>query len=416
MHISILGSLRAVLLVFGCGLCLLTLPLMTELFVLSIASLFPRRKQPTREESRHAALGKQPLRRLGVIVPAHNEEQLIGRCVQSLLLHKPEGVTIYVVAHNCSDHTAERAAATGAEVLVVNQPEQRGKACALRSGFAHAFAHGAEAVAVIDADSIVSATLLLSLQTALSERDEAVQARYEVLQAASQPASLTAIAFQGFNIVRPRGRERLGFSVGIFGNGFGLRREVLEQVPYHADSVVEDLEYHIQLVHAGKRVRLLEDATVYGEMPQAGKGSETQRARWEGGRLLMMRTFPLRLLRGILRGEGRLIEPLLDVLSLPLAIEVLGLLLLAVLPFPGLRYVGIAGLLILCFHFLIAVKAGPDFWKGMAVLLLVPRYILWKIILLPKIVLASRRNATWVRTERDKAADFSSRPPADALE
>jgi cellulose synthase/poly-beta-1,6-N-acetylglucosamine synthase-like glycosyltransferase len=407
IHSGFPWVLQTSLFLVGLGLVVMTLPLLVELCVLTIASLLPlrRRSEPQRV-----------LRRLAVVVPAHNEEKLIARCVKSLLSHKPEGVTVYVVAHNCSDRTAANAAKAGAEVLIVNDPEQRGKACALRSGFAHAFAHQAEAVLVIDADSIVSDSLLLRVQSALSGSDEAVQARYEVLPASPGQASLTSIAFQGFNIVRPRGRERLGFSVGIFGNGFGLRRELLELVPYRADSVVEDLEYHIQLVSAGKRVRLLEDATVYGEMPQAGKGSETQRARWEGGRLLMLRTFPLRLLRGILRGQLRFIEPLLDMVSLTLAIEVLGLLLLVAIPVPALRYYGLGGLLILCFHFLVAVKAGPDFWKGIAVLLLVPRYILWKVILMPKILLASRRNATWVRTQREEASDFSSSPPADALE
>ena len=408
MHLELWHVLRAVIEVAGALLLLLSLPLMIELLALTCASLLPAKKL--------LPAGTFPLRRLTVIVPAHNEEKLIGRCVESLLRHRPEGVEVCVVAHNCSDQTAVRAAEAGAKVLVVNDAEQRGKACALRSGFAHAFANGAEAVAVIDADSIISDSLLLQMQRALSGTDEAVQARYEVLPNASGASSLTAIAFQGFNIVRPRGRERLGCSVGIFGNGFGLRREVLERVPYQADSVVEDLEYHIQLVNAGIRVRLLEAGTVYGEMPQPGKGSETQRARWEGGRLLMMRMYPPRLLRGILRGRLRLVEPLLDVLSLPLAMEVLCLLVLAALPFPAFRVYGLAGLLVLCGHFLVAVKAGPDFWKGLIVLLLVPRYILWKLVLLPRIILASRRNATWVRTQRDEASDFSSRPPADALE
>jgi cellulose synthase/poly-beta-1,6-N-acetylglucosamine synthase-like glycosyltransferase len=404
LHASLWWGFR-----LGGGLVLLlSLPLIVELLALTLASLLPA--------GRRGAPGGA-LRPLAVIVPAHNEEKLIGRCVRSMVEHQPAGVTLYVVAHNCSDQTAAKAKEAGAEVLIMNDKDQRGKACALRSGFKHALAHGAEAVAVIDADSIVADNLLLSMQTALSHRAEAVQCLYKVLPAAGKPtASMTSIGFQGFNIVRPQGRERLGLSVGIFGNGFGLRREVLEQVPYQADSVVEDLEYHIQLVTAGKRVRLLEDATVYGEMPDGGQGNETQRARWEGGRVLMMRTFPPRLLRGILRGRLRLTDPLLDVLGLPLAIEALCLLLLIALPVSMFRWYGLAGLAILCFHFVVAVKAGPDFWSGMAVLLRVPRYILWKLILTPKILLASRRNASWVRTHRGESSDFSSSPPADALE
>ncbi len=408
MYLILMWALRAA----GCLLVVATLPLVIELLILTTASLLPA-------DGRKSPVGG--LRRLAIIVPAHNEATLIGRCVRSLLEHRPGSVSILVIAHNCTDLTAEKAAEAGVEVLTVNDPEQRGKACALRSGFAHALAQGAEAVAVVDADSIVSETFLRDMQAGLSKSDDAVQCLYQVRPDPAKRASLTSIAFQGFNIVRPRGRERLGLSVGIFGNGFGLRREILERVPYQADSVVEDLEYHIQLVMAGSKVRLLEGATVYGEMPQGGKGSETQRARWEGGRLLMMRSLPGRLIRGILAGKVRLLEPLLDILGLPLALEVLCLLMLVAFPIswtqlPLLRVYGLMGLMILCLHFLAAVKAGPDFWQGMKVLLLVPRYILWKLVLTPKILLASRRNASWVRTHRSEASDFSSPPPADALE
>ncbi len=391
----------------GVALLLLSCPLLVELSMLTLASLLPARSRRRSEET---------LVRLAVIVPAHNEEQLIERCVQSLQAFQPPGVNLYVVAHNCEDRTAAIAAARGAEVLVVKDPAQLGKACALRHGFAHALAGGADAVVVVDADSVVSKSFLLNMQAALSESDLAVQCVYRVLPARGKKRhSLTSIAFQGFNLVRPAGRERLGLSVGIFGNGFGLRREALERVPYQANSVVEDLEYHIGLVTAGLRVRMVEDATVFGEMPQEDSGSKTQRARWEGGRLLMMRMFPAPLLGGILRGKFRLFEPLLDVLSLPLAMEVQCLILLLLLPSPWFRWYAVAGLLVLGLHFLAAVKAGKDFWGGVAVLLLVPRYILWKLLLLPKILLASRRSADWVRTHRENS-EFTSSSPTDALE
>jgi cellulose synthase/poly-beta-1,6-N-acetylglucosamine synthase-like glycosyltransferase len=389
-------------------LCVLTLPLLLELLVLTTASLFPsrRRNKPA------AAL------RLTIVVPAHNEEVLIVRCVDSIAKQLGENTSLLVIAHNCIDDTAERARNAGADVLRLDDPSHRGKACALRFAFAHALRDGAEAVVVVDADSIVGNNFVESMQAALSSSSaEAVQCRYRVLPAgAGAGPSLTGIAFQGINLVRPRGRDRLGLSAGIFGNGFGLRREVLERVPYSADSVVEDLEYHIQLVAAGMRVRFLETATVFGEMPQGTAGNRTQRARWEGGRLLMVRAYLYRLPRAIVRGHLRLLEPLLDILSLPIAMGALALVFALFVPSAWLRWYAVAGLLILSYHFLVAAKAGPDFWRSMRVVALAPRYIVWKLLLMPKIVLNSRRNASWVRTQRDKPADFSSRPHPDALE
>ena len=184
--------------------------------------------------------------------------------------------------------------------------------------------------------------------------------------------------------------------------------------------MVEDLEYHIHLLEAGYRVELLEDATVFGEMPVSGAGARTQRARWEGGRLLMMRTLPPRLLRSVFAGRLRLIEPLLDVCGLPLAFAATSLLLLLLLPFPvGFRWLhgyAAAGILVSGFHLLIALRAGEKGWRDLVILLAVPRYIAWKLWMLPRIFLASRRNASWERTQRDKSVDFSSSTQADALE
>jgi cellulose synthase/poly-beta-1,6-N-acetylglucosamine synthase-like glycosyltransferase len=394
---------------------LVTAPLVLELVVLTTASLLPGRDSDLRRRA------DGPLRRLTFIVPAHNEGLLVERCVKSLVaqLDTASGQrnSLLVIAHNCQDDTAVRAMAAGADVVRLDDPLQRGKACALRFGIAQALNAGAEAVVIIDADSIVAPGFVLRVQSALSSGADAVQCAYRVLPASNDASpTLTGIAFQGFNLVRPLGRERLGLSAGIFGNGFGLCREVLDRVPYSADSVVEDLEYHIQLVAAGIRVRFVPDATVFGEMPAGGAGSQTQRARWEGGRLLMLKAYPRRLLREIQRGHYRLIEPLLDILSLPLAMGVLVLLLALCIPCTWLRWYATISLLVIAGHFIAAVKAGPHFWRGLGVLLMVPKYILWKIALMPKILINSRRNASWVRTHRDQPADFTSSVHPDALE
>ena len=356
-------------------LVLVTAPLVLELLVLTAASLLPRWRSNRRESPAHAFdTPSAPAMALSFIVPAHNEGLLVERCVKSLAAQLNDGDSPLVIAHNCTDDTALRGTAAGADVMRLDDPTQRGKACALRFGMAHALGHGAEAVVIIDAGSMVAPGFVEKIRAALSHGAEAVQCAYRVLPAGEDASpTLTGIAFQGFNLVRPQGRENLGLSAGIFGNGFALRREVLERVPYSADSVVEDLEYHIQLVSAGIRVRFLAEATVFGEMPVSGAGTETQRARWEGGRLLMMKAYPRRLLRAITRGHYRLIEPLLDILSLPLAMGVLVLLLALCVPCTWLRWYAAASLLVIAGHFVAAVQAGPHFWRGLGVLLMVPK-------------------------------------------
>lgn len=397
--------------VFGALLAAITAPLICELLALSIASRLPRR-------TRSASLpGLTPLK-LICIVPAHNEELLVGRCVRSLTAAMPADCEVLVIAHRCSDQTAERARHAGALVVALEGAPSGGKGEALRFGFAEAVKRGAGAgaVVVVDADSVVSPGFLRSVQASLGGGAEAVQGRYTMsgIDSRDPRTRLAALAFQGFNVIRPRGRERLGFSAGLFGNGFGLRAEVLERVPYQAMSLVEDLEYHLALVNSGVRVRFLEDAAVWSEMPAGARGSKSQRTRWEGGRIRMMRLHAPHLLRGVLSRKYRLIEPLLDTLSLPLG-NVAGLLaLLLCLPIPWLRIYALVACAAIAFHVMVAASEGGGLLAGLRTLVYVPQYIVWKLWLLPQTLLASRTDAAWVRTKR--VAEDPNFPEKNRLE
>ncbi|HEX6494080.1 MAG TPA: glycosyltransferase family 2 protein [Acidobacteriaceae bacterium] len=384
----------------SCVLVAATAPLALELLVLTAGSLLPKR---SREKRIHPVVPIAPLG-LTVVVPAHNEELLLRRCVASLLADLPPSSSVLVVAHNCTDATAREAAGAGAEVLVLRDDGRQGKGAALRAGFNHAAARGAKVLAVVDADSVVAPGFSAAIAEALADGAEAFQARYIAATTGSQTtAQLTALGFLGFNVIRPRGRARLGMSAGIFGNGFGFHSTVLERVPYEASSVVEDLEYHLRLVDAGIRVAFLENATVLSEMPQNSAAASSQRARWEGGRLRMAQAWLLRLLRRALARRPILFEPALELACLPLASEVVLLGICLLLPVPWLRIYAAAGFLVILAHVATAAAEGDGWWSAARTLLSVPRYIVWKLGILPRTLASSQRNAAWVRTARDAA-------------
>jgi len=378
----------------GAALLVVTLPLVLELFLVTSANLLPKRKLPK------GAPG-QPVR-LAIIVPAHNEELLVAKSVASLRASAGDLARVLVVAHNCIDGTAARAGEAGAEVLVYNDADAKGKGFALRHGFEHALREGAGAVMVVDADSIVTPNTVLSVLNAFSAGARVVQCRYEMESTTDRSSTrLAALAFRGFNVVRPRGRERLGFSAGILGNGFAIVRPVLEAVPYDAFSVVEDLEYHLHLVMAGERVRYLDEAVISADFPESRAGESVQRSRWEGGRLLTARTWALPLMGRILGGRVRLFEPLCDLTGLPLAFGVFALLLAACIPLPWIRWYAAASLGVVLTHVLTAAWAGPDFLKTLQLLALSPVYILRKLLMIPGVLRGSSAKAAWVRTERN---------------
>jgi hypothetical protein len=115
----------------------------------------------------------------------------------------------------------------------------------------------------------------------------------------------------------------------------------------------------------------------------------------------MMGAAAPKLVRGILGGRGRLVEPLLDLLLLPLGLHVALLTVALAAPEAGVRLYGAAGLAVVGAHVISAIAVGGGGWRDLAALALAPFYVLWKICMLPSILRASRRNAPWVRTERE---------------
>ncbi len=352
-----------------------------------------------------------PAMRFHVIVPAHNESAGIAATVESLLgLDYPRGLfEVIVVADNCTDDTAKRARRAGATVLERSDEARRGKGYALAHGFQKSIEAGtADAVVVIDADTVVSPNLLRAFEARLRSGAQAIQADYAVRNVDDGwRTRLMAIAFGMFHVVRSTGRESLGVSCGLRGNGMCFTTGLLQDVPHDAFSVVEDLEYGIRLGCHGKRVHYAGEAHVYGDMVSSEKASRSQRERWEGGRWQMAKQHGWPLLRRALRERSPLLADLaMDVLVPPLSVLVAATLTgvaastaLAVVTrrpnVAGLLF-GASGVFLLAYAFRGWQVSGTG-TRGLVSLARAPGYMAWKATLPLR---RSRREGEWVRTTR----------------
>lgn len=377
------------------ALSALVLPGILTLALLTLAGSLPARR-PRHDGARG---------RLALIVPAHNESAGIGRTLASLRAAAAQDgeSALIVVADNCDDDTGAIARAAGARVLTRRDAARRGKGYALDYAFRTLLAEDFRFFVVIDADSEVGPGFLPALRRHFGAGALAVQARYTVRNPdASLRTRLMELALCAFNVLRPRGRAALGCSAGLLGNGFGLQRALLERIPYSAGSVVEDLEYHLLLIGHGVRVAFADDAVVRADMCAGARGARSQRARWEGGRLRMLREHAPGLLRALRHGRGNALEPLLDLLLAPLSYHFLLLCALLLPPYGWSRALAALGLLVLALHVLAAAWVGRLSPRHLGALLFVPFYLIWKVWLIPAIGAAAGRHAAWLRTPRDK--------------
>ncbi len=349
--------------------------------------------------------------RFAFVVPAHNEAAGIAATVRSLknVDYPPGHSQVYVVADNCTDDTAERARAAGAVVWEREDQARRGKGYALELAFAKVLREtDADAVVVVDADTIVSANLLHAFEARLCLGAAAVQADYGVRNVeASWRTRLMALGLALFHRTRSLARERLRLSAGLRGNGMCFSRELIERHPHQAYSVVEDVEYGIQLGLNGVRVAFAEEASVLGEMASRGNAAVSQRRRWEGGRLdLLRRLGPLLLRRAVTERDPMLLDLAFDLVVPPLSTLALwvggglGLELLAFVltgaPTAGVYFwaAAFAALVLYVGRGLLHSGLGP---RGVLFLLAAPAYVAWRLVALR----GTRSQDVWVRTRRE---------------
>jgi hypothetical protein len=288
---------------------------------------------------------------------------------------------------------------------------RRGKGHALAFAFAALGAEGlADAYVVVDADSVVSRNLLEAFAVRLEAGEVAVQARYGVRNPdASWRTRLMAVALALFHRARGLGREALGLSCGLRGNGMCFRATLLREVPHDAFSLVEDVEYGLRLGLVGYRVAYADEARVDGEMVSGEVSSRSQRRRWEEGRAVLAQTHGWPLLRAAVRARSALLLDLALDLAVPplsrlVAVTVVG----EAVALAALRALDVGVLAAGLFTFAgaaVAVYVATG-WAlsgtglaGVRALAWAPAFLLWKGWL------SVRRPATargeWVRTTRE---------------
>ena len=356
-----------------------------------------------------------PKPRLVVAIPAHNEEKLVGRTIESILQceYPPHLREVVVIADNCSDATAHVARLHGAQALERNESSLRGKGYALDFFIErHLPLTDAEAVVFVDADTIVSRNFLLTVSRCIEEGINVGQVRYTVENARDgwRPA-MQFISFALKDHVRALGRQALGCSGGLFGNGMFFLREILLQRGWPATSIVEDVEFAAGLVSDGIRIAYAPDAFVTSGMPVSNSAHLVQKARWETGQWrmaidygapLLRRAFIKRSLDALLWGVELLIPPLMVlgiVACLLLLTSLAGLALTSnpLMLMPAIVSGAAVSLLFIYAGGGLLYSGAP--WCVWRSLWMLPGYALWKVWLYLKLAIQGAPKE-WVRTER----------------
>lgn len=257
---------------------ILLLPTLSDLW--SVLGL--RRSAPRRIPSRSP--------RLLAIVPAHNEALLIEATVRTLLTqdYPRDRWRVLVIADNCTDDTAPRARAAGAECLERHDPEHRGKPHAIAWAIEQVSLDDLDAVTIVDADAIVAPDFATGLAAEAPLNEKAVQPYNDVRNPGESmltrmSAVFAAARFRGSFLLKQRAGLNIPLSAGLC-----LGTDLLRRYGWDAFTLCEDWELYASLTARGAPVTLATAAHLYAQETKSLRQSSRQRRRWMLGKAAVL--------------------------------------------------------------------------------------------------------------------------------
>ena len=393
-----------------CGALLV--PLSVFIVECSVA-LWPRWR------TRFLPAGQRP--RTAVLIPAHNEETVIGGTLATLLPNLGVDDYALVVADNCTDHTAEVARACGAKVVERQDTTQRGKGFALNTGvrWLEQQSTPPDAVVVLDADCRVDPHTVELLSRVATTHKSPAQC-LNLCEAGAGAAGIHAISNLGFrfkNLVRPTGLARLGLPCLLTGTGMALPWNLIREAPLASGELAEDMHLGIDLAIRGATAIYCPEVRVLSALPRQDQAFVSQRTRWEQGHLrTLLRLAPRLFWEGLKQRRVGLVCQGLDLMIPPFSLLIMSWMagivlagtgwLLGASPLP-FQALGLAGLLTGAVILAGWCRYCRDAVPAVA-LLSIPFYMLKKVPIYASFIFR-RGEKRWVRTPREQQQAESAR-------
>lgn len=360
-----------------------------------------------------------PVKKFAVLIPAHNEEVIIEKAIQSWhQMDYPKDLRrMYVIADNCTDSTASIVQRLGVNVLERHDCEHRGKGQALAWALQTIDLSEIDAVVIVDADTTVDKAFLSVMNDRFVAGARVVQGYDGVMNPhESAMTCLMQVTNVMKNLLFNYAKSKVGLSVHLMGTGMCIGADVLRTVGWRAFSIGEDIEQSAFLAKAGMHVEFDPRAHVFAQEASSLGQAYTQRVRWSAGRLQLFGTGARLLYEGVRTGNLQLADSgltfLLPNYAMLANLTIGGLLLVSMVEMPGHHILLVWFVLLLvaqCFYLFIGLITTRPTPKMVWSLAFAPVFLIWKLMV-DLISIVKRNESTWVRTRRS-SSDVGDEPP-----
>lgn len=236
---------------------------------------------------------------VSILIPAHNEEKVIGRTVLSMIsLNYPaDKLEIVVINDNSNDRSAEilmdiKEKYPNRTIKVINTTKEnggKGKSNALNIGFQESTG---DYIAIYDADNTPERDALLHLVTEIVTDSKlgAVTGKFRTrnknVNLLTRFINIETLSFQWMST---GGRWRLFKLCMIPGTNFIVRRHIIEKIGgWDSKALAEDTEISFRIYMMGYYIKFLPNAVTWEQEPQTLAVWFKQRSRWVKGNIYVM--------------------------------------------------------------------------------------------------------------------------------
>lgn len=252
-------------------------------FVYLFVGMFRNRRIVTPAKRNH---------KIGVVICARNEEKVLPHLIDSIRRndYPQELIDIFVVADNCTDHTADLARSLGCIVFERNDLSKIGKGFALHYLFETLhhdpqYAERCDAYLVLDADNILTKTYVTEMNRVFDlGYDMVTSYRNSKNFGENWIASGYGYWFLHESCHLNNARMKLGTSCAISGTGFLIAREVVKEYGnWEFFTLTEDIECSTEYALSGRKIGYAYHAMLFDEQPSRFRQAWRQRERWAKG-------------------------------------------------------------------------------------------------------------------------------------
>ena len=249
-------------------------------FYFVIGMFFTRKFKPAKKQYKYA-----------IMIAARNEKYVIGNLIDSINKqdYPKDKITIFVVADNCDDNTAEIARSKGAICYERFDPDHRTK------GYALEFLvdrikenYGIESFDgyfIFDADNLLKRNYITKMNDAFDSGEKIITS-YRNTKNFDENWIASTYALHWIRSIRTNHRARsvLRLATNIQGTGFLFHNEIIRD-GWHYTSLTEDRALTADAVAQGYRISYQDEAVFFDEQPINLKVALRQRLRWSKGHL-----------------------------------------------------------------------------------------------------------------------------------